>query len=169
MICYDSTSIAPAASTRVTALLTTCERVLVKACCAPMTSVFNRETSDPVWSAGEEGHRLTLHVVEHLRAQVVDQALPHPRRCPAADQSQCGVEDRQPGHGQCSKTTTSRFPGVTPESMTDFSSNGTAAALAAAITVVTRKTEMPPVRSRVLQDPPGRALRQPLVGHAAVA
>ena len=47
-----------------------------------------------------------------------------------------------PATASAPMTTTSRFPGVTPESMTDFSSNGTAAALAAAITVVTRKTEM---------------------------
>ena len=49
VICHDRMIIAVAASTRVTALLTTCDRVVVKACWAPMTSVLSRETSEPVW------------------------------------------------------------------------------------------------------------------------
>jgi hypothetical protein len=48
----------------------------------------------------EERDRLALDVREHLRAQVVDQALPHARRVPALRQAQHGLQQRQPGHPQ---------------------------------------------------------------------
>lgn len=48
VICQDRVSITARVSSRVTTLLTTPERVLLKARWAPMTSLLRRETSAPV-------------------------------------------------------------------------------------------------------------------------
>ncbi len=44
----ESTVIVPTIATRVTVLLTTADKVDVKACCAPITSVLSLEASAPV-------------------------------------------------------------------------------------------------------------------------
>ena len=49
VICQDSASMAMSTTTRVTTLDTTDDSVEVKACCAPITSLFSRVTSEPVW------------------------------------------------------------------------------------------------------------------------
>ena len=49
VICQDSVNITAAVSTRLTTLLTTPDRVEVKACWAPSTSLLSRLTSAPVW------------------------------------------------------------------------------------------------------------------------
>ena len=52
--------------------------------------------------AREEGERHALHVVEHLRAHVVDEALADPRADEALDEGEPGVGDREHGdeHGE---------------------------------------------------------------------
>ncbi len=47
--CQDSTSIAPTTRIRLMMFDTTPDSVDVNACCAPITSLFSRETSAPVW------------------------------------------------------------------------------------------------------------------------
>ncbi len=49
VICQDSVNITPAVRTSPMTLDTTPDRVEVKACWAPMTSLFSRLTSAPVW------------------------------------------------------------------------------------------------------------------------
>ena len=49
MICQDSVNITPAVSTSPITLETTPDSVEVNACCAPITSLFSRLTSAPVW------------------------------------------------------------------------------------------------------------------------
>ena len=49
VICQDRENMTPAVSTRLTTLETTPDRVEVKACCAPLTSLFSRLTRAPVW------------------------------------------------------------------------------------------------------------------------
>ncbi len=49
VICHDSENMTPAVSTSPMALESTPDSVEVKACCAPMTSLFSRLTSAPVW------------------------------------------------------------------------------------------------------------------------
>ena len=48
--CQESVAIATTMRTSVIALLTTLESTDVKACCAPMTSLPRRVTSEPVWA-----------------------------------------------------------------------------------------------------------------------
>jgi hypothetical protein len=48
VICQDRLNITPAVSTSPMTLETTPDSVEVKACCAPMTSLFSRLTSAPV-------------------------------------------------------------------------------------------------------------------------
>ncbi len=48
VICQDRVSITTSVSTSVTRLLTTPDRVLLNARCAPMTSLLRRETRAPV-------------------------------------------------------------------------------------------------------------------------
>ena len=49
MICHDSASMAMVTTTRLMPLETTLDSVVVKACCAPMTSLLSREINAPVW------------------------------------------------------------------------------------------------------------------------
>jgi len=49
VICHESASMVASTATRVTTFETSEARVEVKACCAPITSVFRRVTSEPVW------------------------------------------------------------------------------------------------------------------------
>jgi hypothetical protein len=49
VICQDSENMTPAVSTSPITLETTPDSVDVKACCAPITSLFSRLTSAPVW------------------------------------------------------------------------------------------------------------------------
>ena len=49
VICQDSVNMTPAVSTRPMTLDSTPDSVEVNACCAPMTSLFSRLTSAPVW------------------------------------------------------------------------------------------------------------------------
>ena len=47
--CQDSVIITISTSTSESTLATTDDSVLVRACCAPITSLFSRLTSEPVW------------------------------------------------------------------------------------------------------------------------
>ena len=49
MICQDRKNIAPATRASETTLDTRPDNVEVNACCAPMTSLLIRDTSEPVW------------------------------------------------------------------------------------------------------------------------
>lgn len=50
MICQESSIIATTTATRLIALPTTPDSVLVNACWAPMTSLLRRDTRAPVWA-----------------------------------------------------------------------------------------------------------------------
>ena len=54
---------------------TTVPSVVVTACCAPITSLFEPRLQRAGLRAGEERERHPLHVVEERDAQVVDEAL----------------------------------------------------------------------------------------------
>ena len=92
VICHDSTSIVTTTSTRLITLLTTPDRVEVNARCAPITSLFSLETSEPVL-VREEGEWHPLHVPEDEAAEVIDQALADARGVPALGQGQSGLPD----------------------------------------------------------------------------
>ncbi len=49
VICQDSVIITISTSTSESTLATTDDSVQVRACCAPITSLFSRLTSEPVW------------------------------------------------------------------------------------------------------------------------
>ena len=55
----------------------------------------------PGLRAREECDGLALDVVEDLRAQVEDEALPDLRREPARDEPESGVQQREQGDHQC--------------------------------------------------------------------
>ena len=62
------------------------------ACCAPMTSLFMRDISEPVCVRVKNDKRLVLHVVEQRGAHVEDQALTDAGRVVALHERQPGVE-----------------------------------------------------------------------------
>ena len=77
-------------------LLTTEEKVSVKACWAPSTSLLSRRHERPGLGAGEEGDGHLLDVGEHAGAHVEDEAFADAGRHPALPQREHGVEDGQP-------------------------------------------------------------------------
>ena len=78
-------------ATSVTTLDTTEPSVPVTARWAPITSLFRRLVSAPVWVRVKNDDRHALHVVEQRHAQVVDQALADARGQVALAQRQAGV------------------------------------------------------------------------------
>ena len=65
----------------------------------------------PRLRAGEKGDRLPLHVIEHLGAQVVDEALADPGGEPADHEAEERVEDRDGRDGEASTITTCSLRG----------------------------------------------------------
>ena len=81
---------------------TTVPSVPVTARCAPITSLFRRLISAPVWVRVKNAIGMPLHVVEQRDAQVVDQALADARRQPPLDDRRARRRrtrdhDHQPG------------------------------------------------------------------------
>jgi len=119
-------------------LLTTPDRVEVKACWAPMTSLFSRLTSAPVWARVKKaiGWRSTWAKTSVRRSKM----SPSPIReeyhrwtrvmTPSTTARTATSSDR--------RTTTPAFLGVTPWSMIWPSSSGGATTSAASITTSTR-------------------------------
>ncbi len=88
----------PSTMQTVTRLPTTLDSRSVKACWAPMTSLFRRADQGPGLRAGVEGQGHPLDVPEHLRAHVENQPFTDGGGNPAFGEGQPGVEDGQGRH-----------------------------------------------------------------------
>ena len=95
MICQDSASIATSTTTTEMRLPTTPDRVEVKACCAPITSLLSRETRAPVWARVKKamGWRCTWSYTWVRRSKM----SPSPMRADRyqRDQADGGEQHRQ--------------------------------------------------------------------------
>ena len=111
MIGHDNTNIAVRVTRTSDRLPTTLDSVDVNACCAPCTSLLRRETRAGL-GPGEEADGHALHVVEHLRAQVVDEALPDAsREPPLGEASRASTTASAAMISERGTTTTWRSPG----------------------------------------------------------
>ena len=136
--CHDKDVIATSSTTRLTALLTTVDNVVVNACCAPTTSELMRVTRAPVCARVKNamGWASTWRNTSARRSKM----RPSPRR---ADSQRCvivtpALSTATSATASESHTTTSRCRGTTPSSMMCLSSSGDATTMTASSTTRTR-------------------------------
>ena len=105
VICHDRLSITPSVSTRAITLVTTPDSADVKARWAPITSLFRRLTSAPVWVRVKNaiGIRCTCSNTRRRRSRI----RPSPRRddCEPLEQADAGVDERDAAISTASPTT----------------------------------------------------------------
>jgi hypothetical protein len=146
--CQDSTIIAPSTMTRLTTLDTTDDSVLVRARCAPMTSLLSRDTSAPVWARMKNatGIRCTWSKTSVRRLKISPSPMrAEKRRCtnpsPASTMA-------SPPMAAASIMTTSTCLGMMPSSMIAFISRGLAITITASSTTSVRKAAIWPANGR---------------------
>ncbi len=140
------------------------------ACCAPTTSLSSRADQRSGLRPGEERDRLPLHVVEHLGAQVVDEALADPRGEPADREAEKRVEncDRGDRATRGESRSVRRGPGCRWSMMSRSSSGLTTVMSGVDDGREQEQAEVQPVGPGVAGDPADGAWLELLLGHAGV-
>ena len=136
--CHDRAIIAPTMSTTETMLLTTLDSTEVKACCAPMTSLLSRDTSEPVWARVKKamGWRRTCPNTSLRRSLMRPSPIfeEYHREITVMSASATAMA----ATSRASLTTTPLSCGMTPRSTISLSSSGIATTSAESSTVTTR-------------------------------
>ena len=134
----ESANMVPTTRATEMMLLTTLDSTDVNACCAPMTSLFSRETSEPVWARVKNamGCFNTWPKTSVRRSRI----RPSPMR---EENHRCttvrAASSRAiPATTKASRTTTPPSPGITPLSTISRNRSGTATTSTALMTTIPR-------------------------------